>query len=475
MKTSLIYLVVLAGACLPVLCGEEKPTETLTEIRSPFAALDEVRVLANGLLQLGQSMRDFVSKTKRQISEIFQKLNIFDDSFNKLSVLAVEIKVEEEELKKTAVVLKANNEEIKDISVQINSKVDTIMQEKNSLQNKVEDMEVKLRSLSRGMLSGDQVVEINSLRGVINGQERSITELLKAVRDQSDQLIYQRNKINILEEKLTASTFTQDTVERKLEFFNSQTPTLSRYLNYDFSNNSAALDLPVDCSDLFNRGERSSDVYPIKPNGSKPFMVFCDMSGAQGVTVIQQRKDGSVNFDQTWEKYENGFGDFNGEFWLGLGKIRSLVAQGNSVLHIHLEDWKQTKHFSEYMFDLGGPESSYTVQFKLLSGDIADPLKNQTGMTFSTKDRHNGKNWDSSCTHTGGWWFKSCEDTNLNGKYFLVRHKGRLDRRRGIHLKPGRKASYLLRFTQISVHPFNSLSTSSETSGFHANGTDVPQ
>lgn len=32
-----------------------------------------------------------------------------------------------------------------------------------------------------------------------------------------------------------------------------------------------------------------------------------------GATVIQRRKDGSVNFDQTWEKYENGFGDFQGE------------------------------------------------------------------------------------------------------------------------------------------------------------------
>lgn len=32
-----------------------------------------------------------------------------------------------------------------------------------------------------------------------------------------------------------------------------------------------------------------------------------------GATVIQRRTDGSVNFDQSWEKYENGFGDFQGE------------------------------------------------------------------------------------------------------------------------------------------------------------------
>jgi len=37
---------------------------------------------------------------------------------------------------------------------------------------------------------------------VILSQERSITELLNAVREQSDQLNHQRVKINILEEKV---------------------------------------------------------------------------------------------------------------------------------------------------------------------------------------------------------------------------------------------------------------------------------
>ena len=32
-----------------------------------------------------------------------------------------------------------------------------------------------------------------------------------------------------------------------------------------------------------------------------------------GVTVIQRRMDGTVNFDQTWQKYEDGFGDFQGK------------------------------------------------------------------------------------------------------------------------------------------------------------------
>ncbi|XP_051265217.1 angiopoietin-related protein 3-like [Dicentrarchus labrax] len=471
MRITLIPLLfLLAAACVPALCGkEEQPVlqpEAPVETRSRFAALDDVRLLANGLLQLGQSLREFVQKTKGQINDIFQKLNIFDRSFYQLSVLASEIKEEEEELKKTTVVLKANNEEIKGLSAEINSKVDSILQEKGRLQNKVEGLEEKLSSLSHGLVISEQVAEVNGLREVINTQEQSITELLKAVREQSDQLNHQRVKIKILEEKLTANTLTQETIERMPEIFNSEAPTLTPYLTSSSISTTEKMNLPSDCSELFNRGEQVSGVYAIRPNGTEPFMAFCDMRKDHGATVIQRRRDGSVNFDQIWEKYENGFGDFQGEFWLGLRKIHSLAAQGNSVLHIQLEDWRQVRHFIKYRFYLNGPDSNYTIHLTHLSGDLPDPMINHTGMMFSTKDRDNDNHPDSNCAHnyTGGWWFNACGDANLNGRYFHMRPKGRSERRRGIQWRPGHKASYSLKLTQISVQPVASPSTTSSTS-----------
>ena len=32
---------------------------------------------------------------------------------------------------------------------------------------------------------------------------------------------------------------------------------------------------------------------------------------------IQRRVSGSVSFDRTWSEYEEGFGDYNENFWLG--------------------------------------------------------------------------------------------------------------------------------------------------------------
>lgn len=135
-----------------------------TEAKSRFAMLDDVRLLANGLLQLGQSLREFVHKTKAQINDIFQKLNIFDRSFYQLSVVTSEIKEEEEELKKTTTFLKANNEEIKNLSLEINSKINNILQERTQLLSKVGSLEDRLKGLSRSIIPIDQLNEITTLK-----------------------------------------------------------------------------------------------------------------------------------------------------------------------------------------------------------------------------------------------------------------------------------------------------------------------
>ncbi|XP_038151033.1 angiopoietin-related protein 3-like [Cyprinodon tularosa] len=439
----------------PPVLHHEAPLET----RSLFAPLDDVRLLSNGLLKLGQSMREFVQQTKGQINTIFQKLNIFDRSFVQLSALAGEIKEGEEELKQTAEVLNTNNEEIRELSEAINSKMETILQEKSHLLNKVESLEEKLSRLVVGRATVTQIAEISSLREVIQHQKRSIENLLQAIEEQGRHLDLQTVKIRLLEEKLAGSTSVQETFENVLEIPTSEVQLPTSYPTSG-TISTAVMDLPSDCSELFNKGERSNGIYAIKPNGSEPFIAFCDMSRGHGETVIQRRRDGSLNFDQPWEKYENGFGDLQWEFWLGLKKIYPLASQGNSVLHIELEDWKQNRYFIEYRFYLEGPESDYAIQLIHLSGSLPNPMSNHTRVVFSTKDRDNGSHWTSRCAqpHSGGWWFTCCRDANLNDKYLRTRGNVRSERRKGIQWRSGRKAFYSFIFTQISIRSVDSFS-----------------
>uniref|UniRef100_A0A8B9LJC7 Fibrinogen C-terminal domain-containing protein n=1 Tax=Astyanax mexicanus TaxID=7994 RepID=A0A8B9LJC7_ASTMX len=368
--------------------GKDTDTEdtSLSQVghRSAFAALDDVRLIANGLLQLGKNLRDFVQKTKGQINDILQKLNIFDKSFYQLSVLASEIKEEEEELKKTTVVLKASNDEIKSLSLEINSKVEDIMKERIQLRNQVGGLEEKLSGISQGLLSADQVAEISALK----------------VRT-----LWYFPELNSASHQETTAKLRWDL----------QTYSMSDYLTNYSTDGSFSSDFPKDCGEAFSMGENASGLYAIKPNQSEAFLVLCEFTEDGAFTVIQRRQDGSVDFNQPWQSYEDGFGDFRSEFWLGLRKIFSISQHGGSLLHVQMEDWKQEKHLMEFQYRLEGPASNYTIHLR--PAHLSTETDTQTGMRFSTKDHHDENN-SRSCAHdyTGGWWFSTCDDINPNGK-----------------------------------------------------------
>ncbi|XP_071836354.1 uncharacterized protein [Apostichopus japonicus] len=97
---------------------------------------------------------------------------------------------------------------------------------------------------------------------------------------------------------------------------------------------------PRDCLDVFNQCPSSINdgVYVIKPEGyPEPFEVYCNNSlGDGGWTVIQRREDSSINFNRTWDEYENGFGFLSHEFWLGNEKISYITNQRKYQLRIDL-------------------------------------------------------------------------------------------------------------------------------------------
>ncbi|XP_019645249.1 PREDICTED: uncharacterized protein LOC109485993 [Branchiostoma belcheri] len=185
---------------------------------------------------------------------------------------------------------------------------------------------------------------------------------------------------------------------------------------------------PQNCADLSAMGIQTSGTYHV--GHPQPFQVSCDMdTDGGGWTVIQRRQDGSVSFDNTWDVYVQGFGNVNGELWIGLEHLHSLTSQQQHELYVYLENWEGTTKFARYgTFSVGDSTSKYTVTISGFTGDptLTDDLAptithhSINGKMFTTKDQDNDGN-DVNCGATfgpSGWWFPpSCGLALLNGQY----------------------------------------------------------
>ena len=130
--------------------------------------------------------------------------------------------------------------------------------------------------------------------------------------------------------------------------------------------------------------------------------------------------NGSRDFFLNWDDYVCGFGDLNGEFWLGLSKIHRLTANTNR-LRVDLGDFDGNTAYAKYStFRVGDSGSKYTLTVSGYTGTAGDSLAYHNGRRFSTKDQDNDIRGSGNCAqiHQGAWWYNSCLHSNLNGLYY---------------------------------------------------------
>ena len=177
------------------------------------------------------------------------------------------------------------------------------------------------------------------------------------------------------------------------------------------------------CADIYKSGERKDGIYIINPfDGLGSFRVWCDMqTDGGGWTVFQKREDSNLNFYRGWQDYKVGFGNFNGNFWLGLDKIHRLVKSRQNVLRVDLTDWNGDTSYAKYgTFSVASESDGYRLNIGSYSGNAGDSLNTyHNGMKFTTKDRDNDQLDGQNCavTYQGAWWYKYCHYSNLNGLY----------------------------------------------------------
>ena len=125
------------------------------------------------------------------------------------------------------------------------------------------------------------------------------------------------------------------------------------------------------CAELYESGKRISGVYTIDPDGLAAFDVFCDQTSVGGGwTVFQKRLDGTVDFvNRGWADFKRGFGNLNGEFWLGLDKMHRLT-KTKSRLRMELEDTRGKTAYAEYdMFSVSSERNKYRLGLGIYTGE----------------------------------------------------------------------------------------------------------
>nr|XP_005289759.1 angiopoietin-2 isoform X1 [Chrysemys picta bellii] len=343
--------------------------------------------------------------------------------------------------------------------------------------NQTTRLELQLleHSLSTNKLErqiSDQTNEITKLQEKNSFLEKKVLDMedkhtlqLQSIKDEKDQLQVlvsrQNSIIEELEKQLVTASVNNSVMQKQQHDLMETVHNLLTMIATPNSakNNFVAKEEQIrfkDCAEAFKSGLTTSGIYTLTvPNSAEEKKTYCDMeSSGGGWTVIQRRKDGSVDFHRTWKEYKMGFGDPAGEYWLGNELVSQLTNQKRYVLKIHLKDWEGNEAYSLYEhFYLASEELKYRIQLKGLTGTAGKISSiSQPGNDFSTKDADNDK-CICKCSQmlTGGWWFDACGPSNLNGMYYPLRQN--TNKFNGIKWYYWKGSGYSLKATTMMIRP----------------------
>ncbi|XP_053661391.1 microfibril-associated glycoprotein 4-like [Anopheles marshallii] len=210
----------------------------------------------------------------------------------------------------------------------------------------------------------------------------------------------------------------------KIDFGFSFTPGNASVKSAAFQEVLNSESYPRSCREIEDGMSGEETIYPNAKLSApgEPLEVYCDQDfEGGGWIVIQNRFDGFVNFNRSWEKYRDGFGDIGTEYWLGLDKIHRLTVAAPHEIAFVAESFRGERRSARYsLFEIGGETDRYRLQkLGVYTGTLGDEFTYNKGMEFSTYDQDHDQYADVNCAlrTASGWWHRSCTRINLNGMY----------------------------------------------------------
>lgn len=172
MKTTLaagtLCLVVLVATGFPFERKGASPSGgAAKEKRVQYAAWDDVNVIAHGLLQLGQGLKEHVDKTKVQMRDITAKLKVFNRTVTEMGKESQRLRAVGEALKARAHGLEDREGQLLNVTAELREKAEEMQQERRTMSERMSRLEERVDS----MLQGDALLPDANTAGARNNSD----------------------------------------------------------------------------------------------------------------------------------------------------------------------------------------------------------------------------------------------------------------------------------------------------------------
>ncbi|XP_049588157.1 angiopoietin-related protein 4 [Syngnathus scovelli] len=156
-----------------------------------YASWDDVNVVAHGLLQLGQGLKEHVDKTKAQMRDITSRLKAFNATMVALEGTQIEqdkvVKAEREEKEKMGAEVKEMMKQTKEFHSRM-----------NALEEKVDEALLETTDVNRG-----DNLTMSFIQKIMAVQNRRIDQMVDKIRQQQDKLDKQSLHLLTLQKKVS--------------------------------------------------------------------------------------------------------------------------------------------------------------------------------------------------------------------------------------------------------------------------------